>query len=109
LLRDVFLFSVPFQRLDEDFKMAAANLKLVCARSLPADLDLIRAESGGVQKNSSYTSDGYSVGGSHIFSDGLIGLSHQTTATTCFIPGLDSARGKNHIDLRQIKWNSRGE
>ncbi|MGX9393972.1 TonB-dependent receptor (plasmid) [Nitrobacteraceae bacterium UC4446_H13] len=64
---------------------------------------------GGVQENSSYTSDGYSVGGSYIFNDGFIGMSYQNTAMTYFIPGIDSAREKNHIDLRQSKWNSRGE
>lgn len=64
---------------------------------------------GGVQENSSYTSEGHSAGGSYVFSDGFIGLSYQNTTMTYFIPGIESAREKNHIDLRQSKWNSRGE
>lgn len=64
---------------------------------------------GGIQENSSYASQGYGIGGSHIFKDGFVGVSYQSTATTYFIPGIDSAREKNHIDLRQSKWSSRGE
>lgn len=64
---------------------------------------------GGIQENSSYASQGYGIGGSHLFKDGFIGVSYQSTATTYFIPGIDSAREKNHIDLRQSKWSSRGE
>jgi len=64
---------------------------------------------GGIQENSSYASGGYSVGGSYIFNDGFIGLSYQNATMIYFIPGIDSAREKNHIDLRQQKWTSRGE
>jgi len=64
---------------------------------------------GGIQENSGYTSDGYSVGGSYIFNDGFIGLSYQNATMIYFIPGIDSAREKNHIDLRQEKWTGRGE
>ncbi|MCA1363513.1 TonB-dependent receptor [Bradyrhizobium sp. IC3069] len=64
---------------------------------------------GGVQENSSYSSQGQSLGGSYIFNDGFVGLSYQSMAMTYFIPGIESARVKNHIDLRQSKWSSRGE
>lgn len=64
---------------------------------------------GGIQTNSSYRADGHAVGGSYIFDRGFVGMSFQDTAMTYFIPGIDSARVKNHIDLRQQKWASRGE
>lgn len=64
---------------------------------------------GGVQENSSYRSDGHAVGGSYIFDSGFVGVAYQEMAMTYFIPGLDSAKVKNHIDLHQSKWTSRGE
>jgi iron complex outermembrane receptor protein len=64
---------------------------------------------GGVQPNSSYRSDGHAVGGSYIFDGGFAGVAYQEMAMTYFIPGIDSARVKNHIDLHQSKWTSRGE
>ena len=64
---------------------------------------------GGVQANSSYRAEGHAIGGSYIFDHGFVGMSFQDTAMTYFIPGIDSARVKNHIDLRQKKWTSRGE
>lgn len=64
---------------------------------------------GGVQPNSSYTSDGHAVGGSYIFDSGFVGVSYQHMAMTYFIPGIESAREKNHIALQQSKWSSRGE
>jgi len=64
---------------------------------------------GGVQANSSYRAEGHAIGGSYIFDRGFVGMSFQDTAMTYFIPGIDSARVKNHIDLRQKKWTSRGE
>lgn len=64
---------------------------------------------GGVQENSSYRAEGHAVGGSYIFDRGFVGMSFQDTAMTYFIPGIDSAAVKNHIDLRQKKWASRGE
>lgn len=64
---------------------------------------------GGVQANSSYRAEGHAIGGSYIFDRGFVGMSYQDTAMTYFIPGIDSARVKNHIDLRQKKWTSRGE
>ncbi len=64
---------------------------------------------GGVQPNSSYTSDGHAVGGAYVFDSGFIGMSYQHMAMTYFIPGIESAREKNHIALQQSKWSSRGE
>ena len=64
---------------------------------------------GGVQANSSYRSRGYSAGGSYIDAQGFAGFAYQNIAMKYFIPGIDSAAVKNHIDLRQEKWSSRGE
>jgi len=64
---------------------------------------------GGIQENSSYRAEGHAVGASYLFDRGFVGLSFQDTAMTYFIPGIESAQVKNHIDLRQQKWASRGE
>lgn len=64
---------------------------------------------GGVQENSSYRSDGHAVGGSYIFDSGFVGVAYQEMAMTYFVPGIDSAKVKNHIDLHQSKWTGRGE
>jgi len=64
---------------------------------------------GGRQLNSSYESDGYSVGGSRIFENGFAGVAYQRTLMTYFIPGIASAAEQNHIDLWQSRWTSRGE
>src|SRR5690606_20148205 len=64
---------------------------------------------GGIQENSSYSSQGYSIGGSHLFKDGLVVVSYQRLAATYFSPGIDSAREQTHIHLRQSTWSSRGE
>ena len=64
---------------------------------------------GGVQENSGYSAEGHAAGGSYVFDRGFVGMSYQDTTMTYFIPGIDSAREKNHIDLHQKKWASRGE
>jgi iron complex outermembrane receptor protein len=64
---------------------------------------------GQRQLNSGYRSEGYSLGASRIFEDGFLGVSYQRTMMTYYIPGIASAAEKNHIDLWQSKWTSRGE
>ncbi|WP_244434811.1 TonB-dependent receptor [Afipia sp. P52-10] len=64
---------------------------------------------GGRQLNSGYRSDGYAFGASHIFDRGFVGIAYQHTQMTYYIPGIASAASKNHIDLWQSKWTSRGE
>jgi iron complex outermembrane recepter protein len=64
---------------------------------------------GGRQLNSGYQSEGYAFGASHIFDRGFVGIAYQHTQMTYYIPGIASAADKNHIDLWQSKWTSRGE
>ncbi len=64
---------------------------------------------GGRQLNSGYQSEGYAFGASHIFDRGFFGVAYQHTQMTYYIPGIASAADKNHIDLWQSKWTSRGE
>lgn len=63
----------------------------------------------GRQLNSSYEATGYSLGGSYIFDGGFIGASAQKSLSTYFIPGSDAALARNHIELDQTKYASRGE
>lgn len=64
---------------------------------------------GGTQANSSVDANGHALGASHIFDEGFFGVSYQSSTMTYFIPGIASAAEKNHIDLWQDKWSSRGE
>ena len=64
---------------------------------------------GGRQLNSGYRAEGSAVGASRIFDGGNFGLSYQRTLMTYYIPGVASAAERNHIDLWQSKWTSRGE
>lgn len=64
---------------------------------------------GGRQANTSYSSDGYSLGTSYVFRDGFLGVAYSSFASTYFIPGIEAAAAKNHISLDQTKWTSRGE
>mgnify|MGYP001068976539 CR=1 FL=1 len=64
---------------------------------------------GGRQANSSLDMQGHALGVSHLFADGFVGVSYQSSQMTYYIPGVASAAEKNHIDLWQDKWSSRGE
>ena len=64
---------------------------------------------GGTQANTSYDTSGYSVGGSYVFKDGYLGLAYTSFVSTYFIPGIEAAADKNHIDLNQTKWTGKGE
>jgi iron complex outermembrane recepter protein len=63
----------------------------------------------GRQRNTSVDSEGYSLGGSFIGSEGYAGLAYTSFASTYFIPGAEAAARKNHIVLDQTKWTSKGE
>ncbi len=64
---------------------------------------------GGRQLNTSYDSDGFSIGGSYVFKKGYFGLAYTSFNSTYFIPGADAAAEKNHIVLNQTKLTSKGE
>ena len=64
---------------------------------------------GGTQANTSFTSEGYSLGGSYVFKDGFLGVAYSSFDTTYYIPGIEAAEHKNHIILYQTKFTSRGE
>jgi iron complex outermembrane receptor protein len=64
---------------------------------------------GGTQANTSFTSEGYSLGGSYVFKDGFLGVAYSSFDTTYYIPGIEAAEHKNHIVLNQTKFTSRGE
>jgi iron complex outermembrane recepter protein len=64
---------------------------------------------GGTQANTSFTSEGYSLGGSYVFKDGFLGVAYSSFDTTYHIPGIEAAEHKNHIVLSQTKFTSRGE
>jgi iron complex outermembrane receptor protein len=64
---------------------------------------------GGKQANTSLESEGYSLGGSFVFSKGFVGVAYTSFDSTYFIPGIEAAADKNHIVLNQTKWTSRGE
>lgn len=63
----------------------------------------------GRQANTSYTGEGYSLGGSYVFGTGYFGVAYSSYSSTYFIPGIEAAAAKNHIVLDQTKWTSKGE
>jgi iron complex outermembrane receptor protein len=63
----------------------------------------------GKQANTSYSGEGYSLGGSYVFSKGYFGVAYSSFSSTYFIPGTEAAADKNHIVLDQTKWTSKGE
>jgi iron complex outermembrane receptor protein len=88
---------------------AGANGYAMHVDAATRNADDYRIPVGGRQLNSSYNAEGYSVGGSRIFERGFAGVSYQRTLMTYYIPGTASAAEKNHIDVWQTKWTSRGE
>jgi len=64
---------------------------------------------GGTQANTSYNSEGYSLGGSYVFKDGFLGVAYTSFDSTYYIPGIEAAAAKNHIVLNQTKLTSKGE
>ena len=63
----------------------------------------------GRQANTRLDMKGASVGASYIFQNGYFGASLTHFASDYGVPGLEAAAGKTHIDLRQTKFNSKGE
>lgn len=63
----------------------------------------------GKQPNSTNQSDGASIGGSYIFSDGFIGLALTQNDALYHIPGIDGENHNTRIDAHQTKLTSRGE
>jgi iron complex outermembrane recepter protein len=63
----------------------------------------------GRQFNSFADSDGYSVGASHVWRDGFIGVAYVNFNSLYGIPGAGAAEEKVRIDLQQDKIVSRGE
>jgi len=64
---------------------------------------------GGRQANTGLESEGYALGGSYLFKEGFIGLAVASFDSSYFIPGKEAAAEKNHIDLVESKWMSKGE
>ncbi len=63
----------------------------------------------GRQANTQLEGKGVSYGTSYIFQNGYIGASITHFASDYGIPGLEAAAGRTHIDMRQTKFNSKGE
>jgi iron complex outermembrane receptor protein len=63
----------------------------------------------GRQPNSALHNDGFSVGGSYIFSDGFLGLAVTQTNALYHIPGIDGEDHNTRIDAHQTKVLTKGE
>lgn len=63
----------------------------------------------GTQLNTQLDMKGASVGTSYIFQNGYFGASLTHFASDYGVPGIEAAAGRTHIDLRQTKFNSKGE
>jgi iron complex outermembrane recepter protein len=63
----------------------------------------------GRQPNSSYRSDGQSVGSSYVFDAGFVGLALTRNSNFYRVPGLESTETNTRIDMEQTKLASRGE
>ena len=63
----------------------------------------------GNQPNSQMQSDGYSAGGSYVFSGGFAGLAVTRNETLYHIPGIDGDSHDTRIDAHQTKITSKGE
>src|SRR5206468_2780029 len=63
----------------------------------------------GRQPNSSMQADGYSVGGSYVFSEGFIGVAYTRNNSLYHVPGIDAEGHQTRIDAHQDKFTSKGE
>jgi len=63
----------------------------------------------GRQRNSKQRADGAAVGGAYLFDGGFVGLSLAQFDSLYHIPTLEGAERNTRIDLRQTKFNSKGE
>ena len=63
----------------------------------------------GRQPNSALHADGFSVGGSYIFSDGFLGVAVTQNNALYHIPGIDGEDHNTRIDAHQTKILTKGE
>lgn len=63
----------------------------------------------GTQRNTQIDMKGISTGTSYIFQNGYFGASLTHFASDYGVPGIEAGANKTHIDLRQTKFNSKGE
>jgi iron complex outermembrane receptor protein len=63
----------------------------------------------GRQPNSSYRTNGQSIGGSYIFDGGFIGMAVMQNNALYRIPGIEAENGDTRIDATQTKLLSKGE
>jgi iron complex outermembrane receptor protein len=63
----------------------------------------------GRQANSFVESEGWSIGGSYIWSSGFVGAAFTRFQSLYGIPGVEAAYGRTRIDLTQDKVTSKGE
>src|SRR5712692_555986 len=63
----------------------------------------------GRQPNSSFHTEGASVGGSYLFDGGYAGMAITRFASDYHVPGLEAAASQTHIRLEQTKITSKGE
>jgi iron complex outermembrane receptor protein len=79
----------------------------------PDPLDAPRATQPGAfsgrQPNSAMTANGYSIGGSYIFSEGFFGVAYTRNNSLYHVPGVDAEDHNTRLDAHQDKWTSRGE
>ena len=79
----------------------------------PDPLDAPRATQPGAfsgrQPNSAMTADGYSIGGSYIFSEGFFGVAYTRNNSLYHVPGVDAEDHNTRLDAHQDKFTSKGE
>jgi iron complex outermembrane recepter protein len=63
----------------------------------------------GRQPNSSMKANGYSVGGSYVFSEGFFGVAYTRNNSLYHVPGIDAEDHHTRLDAHQDKWTSKGE
>ena len=63
----------------------------------------------GRQPNSSFHTEGASVGGSYLFDGGFAGMAITRFASDYHVPGIEAAASRTHIRLEQTKITSKGE
>jgi iron complex outermembrane receptor protein len=63
----------------------------------------------GKQPNSSFHSEGQSVGGSYLFDGGYVGAAISRFSTLYHVPTMEGAATNTRIALEQVKYTSKGE
>ena len=115
---NVALHADTFARKTDDYRVPHYPYLTPLAPRNPADpfgpgTDLPGAtrpnEFNGRQPNSAMQSDGYSLGGSYVFSEGFLGVAYTRNNTLYGIPGIDAEDHRTRIDAHQDKYTSKGE